>query len=255
MTRALFVVFAITALAACSGRAVVGGRVDAAIPPADAAPQADASALDAGADAARDAASDASPPADAAPSMDGSGNDASGDAGVDAAIDSGPDAAPCATDDDCAFGSEWCEGGECVACDNRGGDDGSLCGSVCARGRYRYTRNGCTPCECVIVNRCQSDSDCAELDPENPTCYAGGVCPDWCPGGDPSCCFGGNRCGAAGCEGTSYPAGCIGTGCPYGSVCSTDTEFCTPSSCFCEPEIGSFACTADCGGGVCISPL
>lgn len=256
MTRALFIVLAITALAACNGRAVVGGRADAAIAPTDAAAQADASSIDASADASRDAAAadgsaDASPPADAASLTDASGPDAS----IDATVDSGPGATLCSTDEDCAFGSEWCEGGECVGCDNRGGDEGSLCGSVCARGRYRYTRNGCTPCECVIVNRCTSDADCAGLDPENPTCYAGGVCPDWCPPGDPSCCFGGNRCGVSGCEGSSYPAGCVATGCPYGSVCSTDTEFCTPSSCFCEPELGTFACTADCGGGVCISPL
>jgi hypothetical protein len=256
MTRVLLVLVAVTALTACNGRAVVGGRVDAAVTPPDATFQSDAAAMDA--NSSLDAAIDATPrdaAGDSSASNDGAATpiDAASDGASDAALDASP-ARLCLTDSDCTFGSEWCHGGECVGCDNEGDDDPvALCGTVCARGRYRYTRNGCTPCECVVVNRCESDSNCAELDPENPTCYAGAVCPDWCPAGDPSCCFGGNRCGVSGCEGSSHPAGCLSTGCPHGAVCTTDTGACTPSTCFCDPAFG-FVCTADCGGGVCISP-
>ena len=48
------------------------------------------------------------------------------------------------------------------------------------------------------------------------------------------------------------PAGCVRTGCPDGEVCFRDGTQCIPSACACNAETGSWICTDDCGGGVCI---
>ena len=54
-----------------------------------------------------------------------------------------------------------------------------------------------------------------------------------------------------GCDGPN-PAGCFTTGCPDGLECVM--EGCVPSTCFCDEEAGLWACTADCGGGLCVEP-
>lgn len=96
---------------------------------------------------------------------------------------------PCATDDACAFGEEWCEDGACTACDN----SGTACFLACGDGETLLRRNGCTPCECVPVNACTADAECGE----GMWCIPGPECLHWCAAGDPTCCFG-NRCVVAG---------------------------------------------------------
>ena len=150
----------------------------------------------------------------------------------------------CDTDADCTAGEEWCVGGECVECDN----GGLVCDIACAFGWETYERNGCFPCACAPTNQCTSDGDC-----DGGTCYAGAFCWDWCPAGEPSCCFG-NVCSGNGCPGPN-PVGCITRGCPEGAECqdfSAGGE-CVSSNCGCSG--GSWVCTDDCGGGSCAFPL
>jgi hypothetical protein len=46
------------------------------------------------------------------------------------------------------------------------------------------------------------------------------------------------------------PAGCRNIGCGLGQDCVT--VGCFPSTCACDPETGSWLCTTDCAGGVCL---
>ena len=48
------------------------------------------------------------------------------------------------------------------------------------------------------------------------------------------------------------PVGCAKTGCPSGQKCDTNVG-CAPSACGCDPMTGLWICTADCGGGTCVS--
>lgn len=141
----------------------------------------------------------------------------------------------CMTDTDCDFGLEWCVGGSCVACDN----SAPVCNLACPVGWATYLRNGCTPCECAPINDCTQDADCGAQ-----KCYAGYFCADWCPAGDPSCCFG-NVCDVAGCG--PNPTGCTVTGCPQGQQC-IETG-CVPSTCTCDAI--DWICGPDCNGGLC----
>src|SRR6185295_10361987 len=52
------------------------------------------------------------------------------------------------------------------------------------------------------------------------------------------------------CEGPD-PSGCVVAGCPSDSVCDT-SQGCAPSSCSCDSSSGSWVCTEDCGGGICV---
>lgn len=144
----------------------------------------------------------------------------------------------CTSDAQCASGSEWCEGGRCVECDN----SGLVCFLACDDGWSTYQRNGCSPCECAPPSACDSNDDCAAGH-----CYAGTFCWEGCAAGDPACCRG-NQCGAPGCT-TPSPAGCRTSGCPRGQRCDTMMG-CESSSCACGG--GDWACTDDCGGGVCV---
>lgn len=146
-------------------------------------------------------------------------------------------AVSCTSDQQCASGAEWCVDGACVPCSNAG----LVCRILCPSGWSTFARNGCHPCACAPDNECESDSDCGD----GSTCYAGAACPDWCPPGDPSCCYGGNHCEASGCSG-SFPAGCSVTGCAEGKVCNP-TGCGGGGSCQCDGE-GSFTCTRDCRG-------
>ncbi|MDQ3037387.1 MAG: hypothetical protein M3Y87_33640, partial [Myxococcota bacterium] len=147
----------------------------------------------------------------------------------------------CASDDECAAGVEWCEGGRCVECDN----SGLACRISCPEGWSIYERNGCHPCACAPVNDCVQDADCGGAS----ECYAGAHCWDWCPEGDASCCFG-NVCSTRGCP-APPPVGCTVRGCAVGESCETEMG-CAPSSCSCGAG-GAWACTRDCGGGVCVA--
>jgi hypothetical protein len=97
-----------------------------------------------------------------------------------------PDGAtPCATDADCTPGAQWCEENACVDCDN----SALLCRIACPEGTGLVTRNECHPCVCEADNACLSDGDCGP----SQRCEPGDDCLDWCPDGDPSCCYG-NTC-------------------------------------------------------------
>jgi hypothetical protein len=146
----------------------------------------------------------------------------------------------CLTDSDCESGAEWCEGGRCVECDN----SGTVCLIRCAPGTSTYMRNGCSPCECAPENECEGDRGCGGLN----TCYQGAFCWDWCPPGDPSCCFG-NFCSASGCP-EPAPVGCVVRGCPRGESCVVEGS-CVTSGCVCMDD--GWACQDDCGGGVCVA--
>lgn len=149
----------------------------------------------------------------------------------------------CATDADCTPGEAWCEGGACVACDN----GGLACDIACIQGWTTYERNGCFPCACAPMNACVDDAGCGGQQ----KCYAGKFCWDWCPPGDPSCCYG-NTCSQPGCADPN-PAGCYTTGCPMGQDCTDVPNECASSGCACDGAI--WACTPDCGGGTCVTPL
>jgi hypothetical protein len=145
----------------------------------------------------------------------------------------------CSTDADCTMGKEWCVGGACVPCDN----SGLACDIACQNNWNTYERNGCYPCECAPVNACDTDAQCGA----GGKCYAGQFCWDWCPPGDPSCCYG-NVCSPPGCPDPN-PTGCFVTGCPQGKTCALGGA-CTSSSCACAN--GNWGCTKDCGGGSCM---
>ncbi|HEY8428296.1 MAG TPA: hypothetical protein VIL20_07975 [Sandaracinaceae bacterium] len=149
----------------------------------------------------------------------------------------------CATDADCAEGAEWCVEGSCVPCDN----GGLACRIACPAGWSVYTRNGCTPCECAPANDCTSDADCAGTEGRPQRCHAGAFCWDWCPWGDPSCCYG-NVCAPADCP--APPPLCARRGCPQGQTCEFGAS-CEPTTCTCN-DAGEWACTDDCGGGACV---
>ncbi len=44
------------------------------------------------------------------------------------------------------------------------------------------------------------------------------------------------------------PAGCRQQGCPDGQICGIG-DTCIPSFCECDPDLGQWVCTEDCGGG------
>ncbi|TVQ97852.1 MAG: hypothetical protein EA398_13900 [Deltaproteobacteria bacterium] len=50
------------------------------------------------------------------------------------------------------------------------------------------------------------------------------------------------------CE-TPNPAGCTQDGCDDDEICDRSGVDCAPSACFCDPDLGAWACTRDCGGG------
>lgn len=170
---------------------------------------------------------------------DTGGEDTGGEAGL---ADGG---GSCDTDADCVEGEEWCVEGACVECDN----SGLLCDIACAFGWNTYERNGCFPCACAPTNDCTSDDTCEG----GGRCEAGEFCWDWCPEGDPSCCYG-NVCVSGGCEGPP-PVGCARRGCPEGQECQDfeTSGVCVSSSCTCAD--GSWVCTDDCGGGSCAASL
>jgi hypothetical protein len=159
--------------------------------------------------------------------------------GPDAPTACGDPGPICETDSDCLFGSEWCLGGTCQACDN----DGLVCDIACDFGWQTYERNGCFPCVCAPPSDCSRDEDCGV---EQGKCYAGAFCWDYCAPGDPSCCLG-NTCSAPGCE-EPPPVGCFTRGCPMDQHCVPDG--CASSSCGCGAE--GWFCTDDCSGGVCV---
>jgi hypothetical protein len=84
----------------------------------------------------------------------------------------GPVPQMCESDSDCEFGAEWCENGECVACNN----SGMFCALYCEFGFVE--RNGCSICQCAEQDERCADKECGDICmhmaciPENP-----GPCP------------------------------------------------------------------------------
>ncbi len=164
-------------------------------------------------------------------------DEANSDTDVDSDSDADTDLS-CQTDAQCTPGEQWCVQGQCVPCDN----SGTVCDLACEKDWEFYRRNECLACACAPLNDCVSDEDCQA----DETCYAGRFCWDWCPEGDPSCCYG-NICRASGCS-WQPPMGCWRLGCPQGQQC-TDEE-CVASDCTCWES--DWLCTDDCGGGSCV---
>lgn len=133
-----------------------------------------------------------------------------------------------------------------------------LCNQDCPNGNVLDER-GCPTCECLpsacdepspagcVVNACPPDQVCdtsVGCTPSSCACSNGEwACVDDCGGG--TCVPVGS-----GCEGPN-PAGCVSTGCAAGEVCDTELG-CTPSGCSCDQASGSWGCSADCGGGICV---
>lgn len=170
-----------------------------------------------------------------------------------------PDGQECVADQGCAPSScgchaetgDWicssdCGGGVCVA---RNGDAGE--GATC---------KGPNPAGCVQTG-CPDGQECVTDDADACTPSSCGcdpatdtwICTTDCNGG---VCVargdaGSDAGGEAACEGPN-PAGCVSTGCPSGQTCVDDGSACVPSGCGCDASSGTWTCTADCNGGVCV---
>ena len=174
----------------------------------------------------------------------------------------GPNPAGC-TQEGCARG-EVCDRSE-VTCAP------SACGCDDATGAWTCTEDcgGGGLCRTVSEGRCARNADCPR-----PTLCLGGRCEEvGCPAVYAPVCgvdgrTYGNTCEAEvarvrvayagecrqapeGCVAPN-PAGCTQSGCGVGETCVRDPEGCAPSACACDPDAGSWICTADCaGGGTC----
>lgn len=160
---------------------------------------------------------------------------------------------------DCPFGfvedADGCQTCECIP-----GTECTdvLCNLFCPGG-FQVDEYGCEICACApddcegpnpagcVVNACPPDQVCdTSVGCTSSSCV--------CEGGAWSCdddCGGGTCVPVTtGCEGPN-PAGCVQTGCAMGEVCDTNLG-CMPSGCACDESNGSWGCTADCGGGVCV---
>jgi len=185
---------------------------------------------------------------------------------------------------DCGLGSCVSENQapKCTGPDpSLGCDNGCPSGSKCDPTVCRPSACGCDPttgdwictADCGQGGACVPDTGAPECSGPDPSkgcdggCPSGTICdPNACrPSGcgcDPT---NGNwictaDCGQGGacvpetqkiCDGPDPSQGCDG-GCPSGSVC--DPTACRPSACSCDPTLGSWLCTADCGsGGTCVT--
>jgi hypothetical protein len=151
---------------------------------------------------------------------------------IDLVCDTGQGCAPSSCECDQASGlwlcTEDCGGGVCVSVAECPGEDPSGCASKgCDDGYVCDTSLGC------LSSGCACDAATASW-----------VCLPDCGGGvcvpDPT-----------GCAEPS-PAGCVETACPIGEVCMATSGVCVPSSCVCDQATGTWGCTDDCGGGVCV---
>lgn len=169
----------------------------------------------------------------------------------------------CRDDADCPFGAQWCEDGVCQECNN----DSVLCDIDCGDAGL-LVRNGCHPCACAETPECgraprtgcNADTDCGPAEECVPhvatVCIPSACACDeesgiWVCTGD--CSLGLCRPRSAEPCGTPNPAGCAGPGCDAGFECRTfPAAPCIPSSCVCDEPSRTWACTDDCGGGVCV---
>jgi eight-cysteine-cluster-containing protein len=141
----------------------------------------------------------------------------------------------CTDDSQCRAGAEWCEGGQCVECDNLG----LACDLYCPYGFK--TRNGCVPCECEEGPApCSDHSDC-------PGAYEScidGVCVAQAPPCTPTVSTDDplyNRFEGIGLDNTCETAlDCVVSGCS-GEVCAAEGVATTCEALFNTPS-GSCGC-------------
>jgi len=153
-------------------------------------------------------------------------------------------------------GEDGCAVCECAP--PPGGCEPVTCNLACEVG-FQTGPDGCEICACIepssdepspvgcVEGGCPSDSFCDTsrgCAPSACACDLGSwACTDDCGGG--VCVPVGGACAG------ENPAGCSSQGCPQGEVCDTNLG-CLPSACDCDVKTGSWGCTADCGGGICV---
>ncbi len=157
----------------------------------------------------------------------------------------------CCTDNVCitltneCTADDQCDSGQCIA--------GSVCydwcdvgDPACCFGNQCFVDpcplpgpQGCLYTGCPEGQGCVVGADCI---PTSCTCNeaAGWICTDDCVGG---------ACQESACVGPN-PQGCLEFGCPAGKTCVASDQ-CVPTACSCDENIGAWACSADCGGGIC----
>lgn len=190
---------------------------------------------------------------------------------------------PCSKDADCGEGASCMAGGVCTddclpgdasCCDHNTCVDqinectahdqcadglcvqGSLCYDFCADddltccfGNACWVDNCTEPPEvgCVFTG-CPKGQACVVTEevclPSACECSqdVGWSCSDDCAGG---------QCVASACPGNN-PQGCTKGSCPAGQKCVVSPDTCVPTGCTCDETAKAWACTPDCGGGVCL---
>ena len=156
----------------------------------------------------------------------------------------------CPDGQDCVQDPSRCVSSHCT-CDPFAGD--WLCTDDCGGGVCVPTHPACpgeNPQGCVSGG-CPAGEVCQQV--------AGACIPSAC-GCDEAVgmwvctadCSGGMCVPDAGGCADPNPQGCVSSGCPAGQRCVVDPGDCIPSHCTCDPATGSWGCTRDCGGGVCL---
>ncbi|RYZ02537.1 MAG: hypothetical protein EOO73_31350 [Myxococcales bacterium] len=153
----------------------------------------------------------------------------------------------CASHLDCGAGTV-CSASQCVACPAKP----TACAGPCDNGFQPLLAeyNGCAVCECAPASECTSKAECLA----GQECYPGAQCEPGCS--EPSCCSG-NRCAAAGCEGSPIPH-CLAAGCAGGALClaacSAVTCTCEGSSWQCAESPGAAGAPGESCPQACVSP-
>jgi hypothetical protein len=151
-----------------------------------------------------------------------------------------------------------------AACSGRTTTDGCepvTCELYCPGG-FATGSDGCEICSCgpsacggpspagCVVNGCPANDVCdTSQGCVSSSCSCDALTGSWACTDD---CGGGICVPAAGACSGPDPSGCKSKGCPVGQVCNGDLG-CFPSGCSCDALTGSWGCTADCGGGVCVA--
>jgi hypothetical protein len=126
-----------------------------------------------------------------------------------------------------------------AAGDNGGPDAGLVCSQP--------SPVGCVVSGCASGLKCDPSVGCTASACGCDPATGSWVCTSDCSGG---VCVPEAADAGLECPGTN-PAGCAASGCAEGLQCDT-TAGCAPSACGCDPATGSWLCTSDCSGGVCV---
>ncbi|HIN85620.1 MAG TPA: hypothetical protein EYN06_03985, partial [Myxococcales bacterium] len=155
-------------------------------------------------------------------------------------------AGKCWTDQHC-IGESKCQGVSVCPCEDRCENIIEVvgtCTSVDPTTCQTLDPNSFGPCEaelgivfdgqnCVTASGCDCGSDCDAFYDTIEACKEACISKDKCA--------------------DFVAPGCVQSGCPEGQTCDTNAGDCVPSTCSCDPETGEVICTADCGGGVCVT--